>query len=60
MRVENKDKVYKVMFCKSKTGSWSPRISIPDSILRDLNIRPGDSIQYIRTENGVILKRWEG
>lgn len=57
VKKENKDRVYKVMFCKQSSGAYTPRVVVPDSLLRDLNIRPGDYVQYTRVENGILMKK---
>lgn len=57
MRKENKERTYKVMFCKQSSGAYTPRVIIPDSILRDLNIRPGDYVQYTRVEDGILIRK---
>lgn len=51
-RLENLNRVYKVMFVKQKSGSFTPRLTVPASMLRDLNIRPGDKVKYIPVEGG--------
>lgn len=60
MKRENKERVYNVMFVKQKGGSYSPRITVPYSILRDLGIKPGDKVQYSRCENGFVVRKYEG
>lgn len=57
VKKENKERVYKVMFCKQSSGAYTPRVVVPDSLLRDLNIRPGDYVQYTRVENGILMKK---
>lgn len=57
VRKENKERVYKVMFCKQSSGAYTPRVVIPDSMLRDLNIRPGDYVQYTRVEDGILIRK---
>lgn len=56
-RTENKDKVYKVMFNKKPNGNITPRITIPASMLRDLNVNPGDKIRYERVERGILITK---
>lgn len=57
VRKENKERTYKVMFCKQSSGAYTPRVTIPDSMLRDLNIRPGDYVQYTRVEDGILIRK---
>ena len=57
MRKENKERTYKVMFCKQSSGAYTPRITVPDSMLRDLNIRPGDYVHYSRIEDGIVIRK---
>ena len=57
MKKENKERVYKVMFCKQSSGGYTPRLTVPDSMLRDLNIRPGDYVQYSRIEDGIVIRK---
>lgn len=57
MREENKERKYKVMFVKSSTGYFTPRLTLPYSYLRDLNINPGDSVVYSRCENGIVIRK---
>lgn len=54
-RRENKDRCYKVMFNQKPNGTYTPRITIPDSLLRDINVRPGDMIRYQKVENGILI-----
>lgn len=54
-RRENKERLYKVMFNMKPNGTYTPRITIPDSLLRDINVRPGDMVRYQRVENGILI-----
>ena len=54
-RRENIERKYKVMFNQKPNGTYTPRITIPDSLLRDINVRPGDMIRYQRVENGILI-----
>lgn len=56
MRRENAKARYKVMFVKSKS-SYTARVVIPSSAIADLGIRAGDSIEWSRVENGLLLRR---
>ena len=56
-RTENKARRYKVMFNLKPNGTYTPRITIPDSLLRDINVRPGDMIRYERVENGILIRK---
>lgn len=56
-RRENKERRYKVMFNQKPNGSYTPRITIPDSLLRDINVRPGDMIRYQRVEKGILITK---
>lgn len=56
-RIENKERRYKVMFNLKPNGAYTPRITIPDSLLRDINVRPGDMIRYERVENGILIRK---
>lgn len=56
-RTENKERRYKVMFNLKPNGTYTPRITIPDSLLRDINVRPGDTIRYERVENGILIRK---
>ena len=56
-RRENKARRYKVMFNQKPNGTYTPRITIPDSLLRDINVRPGDMIRYQRVENGILITK---
>lgn len=58
-RLENLNRVYKVMFVKQKSGSFTPRLTVPASMLRDLNIRPGDKVKYIPVEGGFKVIKYE-
>lgn len=58
-RLENLNRVYKVMFVKQKSGSFTPRLTVPATMLRDLNIRPGDKVKYIPVEGGFKVIRYE-
>lgn len=56
MRRENAKARYKVMFVKSKS-SYTARVVIPSSAIADLGIRAGDSIEWTRVENGLLMRR---
>ena len=56
-RRENKERRYKVMFNQKPNGTFTPRITIPDSLLRDINVRPGDMIRYQRVESGILITK---
>lgn len=56
-RRENPERKYKVMFNQKPNGTYTPRITIPDSLLRDINVRPGDMIRYQRVENGILITK---
>lgn len=58
-RMENVNRVYKVMFVRQKSGSYTPRLTVPATMLRDLNIRPGDKVKYIPVEGGFKVIRYE-
>lgn len=58
MKRENKERVYKVMYVKQKNGSYTARIIVPYSLLKDLNIKIGDSVQYTPCEKGIIIRRY--
>lgn len=58
-RLENVDRVYKVMFVRQKSGSFTPRLTVPATMLRDLNIRPGDRVKYISVEGGFKVIKYE-
>lgn len=58
-RLENLNRVYKVMFVKQKSGSFTPRLTVPASMLRDLNIKPGDKVKYIPVEGGFKVIKYE-
>lgn len=58
-RLENVDRVYKVMFVRQKSGSFTPRLTVPATMLRDLNIRPGDRVKYIPVEGGFKVIKYE-
>lgn len=58
-RLENVNRVYKVMFVKQKSGSFTPRLTIPATMLRDLNIKPGDSVKYIPVEGGFKVIKYD-
>lgn len=58
-RLENLNRVYKVMFVKQKSGSFTPRLTVPATMLRDLNIRPGDRVKYIPVEGGFKVIKYE-
>jgi hypothetical protein len=57
MKTENKERKYKIMFTKQKQGSYTARVIVPMSIIKDLDIKPGDSIRYTRIEKGVVIKK---
>lgn len=56
MRRENAKARYRVMFVKSKS-SYTARVVIPSSAIADLGIRVGDTIEWTRVENGLLLRR---
>lgn len=58
MRKENSDSKYKVMFTKSKS-SYTARVVIPGSAVVDLDIHAGDRVQWVRVENGLLLRKVE-
>lgn len=58
-RVENENRVYKVMFVRQNSGAFTPRLTVPASMLRDLNIHPGDKVKYIRVEGGFKVVKYE-
>lgn len=58
-RMENINRVYKVMFVKQKSGSFTPRLTVPATMLRDLNIHPGDRVKYIPAEGGFKVVKYE-
>ena len=58
-RVENENRVYKVMFVRQKSGSFTPRLTVPATMLRDLNIHPGDMVKYIPVEGGFKVVKYE-
>lgn len=59
MKKENENKTYKVMFNKGKGGTYTARVIVPSTIVKDLNIRAGDKIVYERIQSGVILRKVE-
>ena len=58
-RLENENRVYKVMFVRQKSGSFTPRLTVPATMLRDLNIHPGDRVKYIPVEGGFKVIKYE-
>lgn len=58
-RVENGNRVYKVMFVRQKSGAFTPRLTVPATMLRDLNICPGDKVKYIPVEGGFKVVKYE-
>lgn len=58
-RLENVNRVYKVMFVRQKSGSYTPRLTVPATMLRDLDIRPGDKVKYIPVEGGFKVIKYE-
>ena len=56
-RRENPSRKYRVMFNLKPGGTYTPRITVPDSLLRDIGVRPGDSIIYTPVENGILITR---
>lgn len=58
-RVENENRVYKVMFVRQKSGAFTPRLTVPATMLRDLNIHPGDKVKYISVEGGFKVIKYE-
>lgn len=58
-RQENPDKVYKVMFVKQKSGSYTPRLTLPYTLLKDLDINPGDKVQITPKQGKFEVKKYE-
>lgn len=45
------------MFTKGGTGGYTARVMIPKEAIRDLDIHPGDSIEYTRVPHGLLLRK---
>ena len=58
MKRENVNAIYKVMFVKSGS-SYTARVVIPASAIKDLNIHEGDKVQWTRVSGGLLLKKVE-
>lgn len=58
-RLENPDKVYKVMFVKQKSGSYTPRLTLPYSLLKDMGINPGDKVQIIPKQGRFEVRKYD-
>lgn len=58
MKRENADAIYKVMFVKSGS-SYTARVVIPASAIKDLDIHEGDKVQWKRVEGGIVLRKVE-
>lgn len=58
MKRENVNGVYKVMFVKSGS-SYTARVVIPASAIKDLNIHEGDRVQWSRMEGALVLRKLE-
>lgn len=56
-KLTNKLLRYKVMFTKGGTGGYTARVMIPKEAIHDLDIHPGDSIEYTRVSNGLLLRK---
>ena len=56
-RRENVERTYKVMFTKSGKGNYSARVMLPYSLIHDLGIKPGDSVRYMPTHEGITIRR---
>lgn len=56
MKRENVDAIYKVMFVKSGS-SYTARVVIPASAIKDLDIHEGDKVQWSRVPDGLLLKK---
>lgn len=48
---------YKVMFTKGGTGGYTARVMIPKEAIHDLDIHPGDCIEYTRVPQGLLLRK---
>lgn len=55
-RNENKNYIYKIMTTKTKTG-YGSRIVLPKTIMNELYLKPGDSVQYIKSKDGYLIKK---
>ena len=58
MKRENVNAIYKVMFVKSGS-SYTARVVIPTSAIKDLNIHEGDRVQWSRMEGALVLRKLE-
>lgn len=47
------------MFVRQKSGSFTPRLTVPATMLSDLNIHPGDKVKYIPVEGGFKVIKYE-
>lgn len=47
------------MFVRQKSGAFTPRLTVPATMLRDLNIHPGDKVKYIPAEGGFKVIKYE-
>lgn len=52
MRYENENKEYRLAFNKNGRAGYCARVTIPPSILRDLDLSAGDYIKYTPIEGG--------
>lgn len=52
-----KNKLYKIMFVKNTRNGYTARVTIPMYMLRDLDIKPGSSVQLERVENGILIRK---
>ena len=55
-RSENKNHIYKIMSVKTKSG-YGSRIVLPNTIMNELYLKPGDSVQYIKSKDGYLIKK---
>lgn len=58
-RPENLERVYKVMFVKQKSGSYTPRLTLPYTLLKDYGIKPGDRVQIIPKEGRFEVRKYD-
>ena len=56
-KLTNKLLQYKVMFTKGGTGGYTARVMIPKEAIHDLDIHPGDCIEYTRVPHGLLLRK---
>ena len=47
------------MYVRQKSGAFTPRLTVPATMLRDLNIHPGDMVKYIPVEGGFKVVKYE-